>query len=56
MGQVKNIQLAVETGMYLTAVTQPKYPTNPQIDLNKIIEWNFLGMSRTNAPFILTMK
>jgi hypothetical protein len=38
IGQVKNIQLAVETGIYLTAVTYPIYPINPQIDLNKIIE------------------
>jgi hypothetical protein len=27
------MQLAVETGIYLTAVTYPIYPTNPQIDL-----------------------
>ena len=36
IGYVKNMQLAVETGIYLTDYTIPMNPTNPNIDLNII--------------------
>ena len=37
IGDVKYMQLAVETGIYFTHVTMPTYPINPHNDLNKII-------------------